>query len=189
MVVVAYVAILYGMGVSTAQARKCRSTVSGKSSRADTMVKIYQDLQKKSADDAKLPRTNIAGLRAGKIPEGLQKGQREFLQSLDEDAKVTPEYRKYRRELITDGEESARIRQEHNVLVFQQSEEYYAHLAAKYEPGPTATMDSVEPDPPARNEFPWALEKAARSSIIRLSSLSAPADGASLRRRRGCGVN
>ena len=149
MVVVAYVAILYGMGVSTARLGNAARLYLGKSSRADTMVKIYQDLQKKSADDAKLRRANIAGLRAGKIPEGLQKGQREFLQSLDEDAKVTPEYRKYRRELITDGEESARIRQEHNVLVFQQSEEYYAHLAAKYERARRQPWIPVEPDPPS----------------------------------------
>jgi len=148
MVIVAYVALLLGVSVSTyklgiAARRYLQKTVSSAG-----MVKGFKEQARICDADAKLKRENVAELRDGKIPVGLLQGQREFLQSLENDPKVTPDYRTYRRGLITDGEEGHRIRQEHNVVVLGKIAEHFERLAAKYEWYRCHPWLPVEPDPP-----------------------------------------
>ncbi len=148
MTVVAYVAILLGMGISTQKLGDDARLYLQKWATADSMGKVFREQKRQSEDDAKLRRANVAELRAGRIPEGLLPIQREFLRSLEEDPKVTAEHRTYRRDLITDGEEATRIRQEHNVEFLGRLEDYHEQLAAKYGRARLRPWLPVEADPP-----------------------------------------
>jgi hypothetical protein len=92
-----------------------------------------------------------AELQAGRIPEGLLQIQRAFLQSLEDNAKATPDYRTYRRGIITEGEEQNRIRMENNVVVLRRIAEHFERLAAKYEWFQWHPWLPIEPDPPVPN--------------------------------------
>ena len=110
MVIVAYVALLLGVSVSTARIGIAAQRYLQEKINSAEMVKIYREEARKCDADAKLKRKNVTELQAGRIPEGLHQTQRAFLQSLEDDAKATPDYRTYRRGLITEGEEQNRIR-------------------------------------------------------------------------------
>ena len=148
MMVVAYVAVLLGLSVQLVPLGARAGQYLQKSVSADSMAKVYRVLLRRSADEASQKRQAVEQLRAGKIPESLLPGQRDFLRSLDVDPKITPEYREYRRGLITDGAEQTRIRQERNAIVFQGLVDYHEQLAAKYEKARRRPWLPVEPDPP-----------------------------------------
>lgn len=148
MVVVAYVAFLFGMGAWAGKLSRPARQYHQKWATADSLSKTYRELGQKAEDDAALRRSNVGGLHAGKIPEGLLLGQRDFLRSLEEDSKVTPDHRKLRRDLITDGEEKSMIRQEQNADLFGRLAAYHDGLAAKYDRARWRPWLPVEPDPP-----------------------------------------
>jgi hypothetical protein len=148
MVVVAYVALLFGTGLPAERLGNTARKYFQNWATADSMAKIYRQLGQKSESNAKLRSANVAELHAGKIPEGLHPGQKDFLRSLDLDPKVTPEFREYRRRLITEGEEQTRTREEHNVAIFRGLVEYHDQLAAKYDRARWRPWLPVEPDPP-----------------------------------------
>jgi hypothetical protein len=148
MVLVAYVALLLGMWVSTerlgSQARdyylKCMS--------ARGLAKFFQIQGEKAEEQARLKRESIEVLRSGKIPDNLNPGQKELLRSLDADSTLTPKYREYRRGFITHGEELMRNMTERNIVVYRGLVEYNEQLAAKYERARWRPWLPVEPDPP-----------------------------------------
>ena len=119
MVIVAYVALLLGVSVSTSRIGTAARRYLQKKMNSAEMAKVYWEQTRKCDADAKLKRKNVTELKAGKIPVGLLQIQRVFLQSLEDDPKVTPDYRIYRRGLITESEEQHRIRQENNVIVLE----------------------------------------------------------------------
>ena len=48
---------------------------------------------------------NAKRLREGTIPADIMQGQKDFLKSLDADEKVKPDYRRYRYNVMADGQE------------------------------------------------------------------------------------
>ena len=148
MAIVAYVALLLGGCVSTSRMGIAAGRYLQKTINSAEMAKIYRDQVRACDADAKLMRENVTELRAGRIPVGLHPLQREFLQSLEDDPKVMPDYRTYRRGLIMEGEERHRIRQEHNVVYLGRIAEHYERLAAKYKWFRWHPLLPVEPDPP-----------------------------------------
>ena len=151
MVIIAHVALLLGVGVSTAGIGVAAQRYLQKTVTSAEMAKIYREEARKCDADAKLKRKNVTELQAGRIPEGLLQIQRAFLQSLEDDPKATPDYRTYRRGLITEGEEQSRIRMENNVVVLRRIAEHFERLAAKYEWFQWHPWLPVEPDPPVPN--------------------------------------
>ncbi len=85
---------------------------------------------------------------------GLFPAQRLFLRSLERDAKATPAYRQFRRDLIMDGEEKHEARQARNAASLQSIGEYYENLAAKYNWARLRPWLPVEPDPPVPTSYP-----------------------------------
>jgi hypothetical protein len=148
MVVVAYVALLFGMGVSTQRLGNSARLYYQKYVTADSMAHLFREQGKKSEAEASQKRDAVDQLRAGKNPDSLHPIQKDFLRSLELDPKVTPEYRKYRRGLITDGEERTGTMQERNAVVYRGLVEYNEQLAAKYNRARWRPWLPVEPDPP-----------------------------------------
>ena len=151
MLIVAYLALLLGVGVSTAGIGVAARRYLQERINSAEMVKIYREEARKCDADAKLKRKNVTELQAGRIPKGLHQIQRAVLQSLEDDAKATPDYRTYRRGLITEGEEQNRIRMENNVVVLRRIAEHFERLAAKYEWFQWHPWLPIEPDPPVPN--------------------------------------
>jgi hypothetical protein len=154
MVVVAYLALLFVGGISSHRLSMITLQYHLKANSSANLSNIYRELGLQSEADAKLRRENVAGLRAGEIPVGLMPTQLEFLRSLEGDAKVTPPYRQYRRDLITDGEEKHETRQEHNAAYLLRLGEYFENLAAKYDQARLRPWLPVEPDPPVPISYP-----------------------------------
>jgi hypothetical protein len=151
MVIIAYVALLLGVGVSTFRIGAAAQRYLQKTVTSAEMVRVYREEARKCDADAKLKRKNVTELQAGRIPEGLHQTQRAFLQSLEDNAKATPDYRTYRRGIITEGEEQNRVRMENNVVVLSRVAEHFERLAAKYEWFQWHPWLPVEPDPPVPN--------------------------------------
>ncbi|MGO9922805.1 MAG: hypothetical protein ACLQIB_49925 [Isosphaeraceae bacterium] len=151
MVIVAYVALLLGVSVSTARIGFAAQRYLQETINCAERVKIYREEARKCDAEAKLKRKNVTELQAGRIPEGLHQIQRAFLQSLEDNAKATPDYRTYRRGIITEGEEQNRIRMENNVVVLRRIAEHFERLAAKYEWFQWHPWLPIEPDPPVPN--------------------------------------
>ncbi|MGO9471126.1 MAG: hypothetical protein ACLQIB_28615 [Isosphaeraceae bacterium] len=70
------------------------------------------------------------------------------MKSLDTDEKVKPEYRKYRYNLIADGQETYGRNLEESLQFTKVLIDYYSKLAAKYEKAREEPWLPVEPDPP-----------------------------------------
>jgi hypothetical protein len=151
MVVVAYLAFLFSAVVSSHRLSIGAMRYSQKAIASAGMAKVFRDFRLKPEADAKLKRENVAQLQAGKIPEGLHPGQVDFLRSLDLDPKVTPEFRKYRRGLIQEGEEQAGVRQKQAMAFLRRLVDYHEQLATKYDRARWRPWLPVEPDPPMPN--------------------------------------
>ena len=105
MLVVAYIGVLCGLGVATHRVGQSARQFNKKYVKSSQLVTAYRPLGEKLARDAIKQRDVSAQLRAGKNPTTLISGQREFLQSLDTNPQVTPEFRAERRGLILAGAE------------------------------------------------------------------------------------
>ncbi len=151
MVIVAYVALLLGVSVSTFRIGTAAQRYLQKSINSADMAKVFREQSRKCDADARLKRKNVTELQAGKIPEGLFQIQREFLKSLEDDPKVTPDYRNDRRGRIMEGEEQDRIRHEKNVVNLGRIADHFERLAAKYEWFQWHPWLPIEPDPPVPN--------------------------------------
>ena len=97
---------------------------------------------------------NAEELREGNIAAELQPGQKAFLKSLDTDPKVKPEDRKYRYQVMADGEKSYGRDREKSAQDVTAKIDYYQKLAAKYDEARHKPWRPVEPDPPIPNLYP-----------------------------------
>jgi hypothetical protein len=91
---------------------------------------------------------NAARLREGAIPTDIMQSQQAFLKSLDADETVKPEYRKYRYNVMAEGEEYLGRQAETAVQSLTAKVDYFSQLAAKYEKAKQEPWLPVEPDPP-----------------------------------------
>ncbi len=146
--VVAYVALLFGMGVLSDRVGWRARQYYQKYVNSESIAKVYRDQGHKSEVEVIKRRRNLEQFREGKIPDGLLPMQIEFLRNLETDPKATPEYRKYRRGLIEAGERLQLMPQESNVVIFGKFTDYYQKLADKYDRARWHPWLPVEPDPP-----------------------------------------
>jgi hypothetical protein len=149
MAIIAYLAFLMSVGVTSRRWDHSARAAYLAFARSDGLVTIFREQGVKSAEVVAQKRATIEGLRSGKIPDGLQPIQREFLRGLDLDPKLTPVYRKERRDLIQAGEERIKAMMERNVVVYRELTAYHEQLAAKYDQARWHPWLPVEPDPPA----------------------------------------
>jgi len=61
---------------------------------------------------------------------------------------VTPEYRKYRYDLIVDAEQRQGRQAGANTAIFARLVDYYSKIAAKYKHARNRPWEAVEPNPP-----------------------------------------
>jgi hypothetical protein len=146
MILVAYVALLFGAGVSTAPIGDAARRYSQKYQTSLDLMAQFRELAKKAEAESGQLLSTAAELRSGRIPDGLHPSQKEFLKSLDRTA--TPEYREERYGLIADGDEQRRRGLEHAVEVLRRLIAHYEELAAKYDRARRRPWLPVEPDPP-----------------------------------------
>jgi hypothetical protein len=148
MVVVAYFALLFGLGVVTGRIGGMAQRYHQQYVNATQMVSVFGGILSKEQAKAPVRLRNAELLRDGAIPADIMKGQKDFLKSLDLDQKVKPDYRKYRYGLIADGEERLGRMAEANVKEFTTLIDYYAKLAVKYKKAQQEPWLPVEADPP-----------------------------------------
>ncbi len=140
MVLVAYVALLFGMGVRRNAWATRLASITRNACRPDRSPRSYEPLARTSEAEASRKRESVKQLLSGKIPDSLLPVQQDFLRSLDADSTITPKYREYRRGLITQGEELMRNQQERSAVFFRNLVEYHQKLADKYEKAAMATV-------------------------------------------------
>ncbi len=141
-------AFLFGVGTWTARLGGASRQYHQKNSNSRTLAEVFGEQAWKSESDVKLRRRNLEEFREGKVPDGLLPAQKDFLRDLDQDPKATPEYRKYRRKLIEDGEKLQLAPQEGNAVLFRKFAEHHGKLARKYDRARWHPWLPVEPDPP-----------------------------------------
>jgi hypothetical protein len=148
MVLIAYVALLLGAVVSTKHLGARSRYSFQKALQSADRARLYAMLGRWAGEDARLRRQNVAEFQAGRIPARLLPIQREFLRSLEEDPKVTSDYRNLRRNLILDSEKETLARQEKNAAYFHKLETYHDALQVKHEHLRWHPWLPIKPDPP-----------------------------------------
>jgi hypothetical protein len=148
MVLVAYLAFVLGMVVVSGRLSGIAVARWSKSVSSAGLVPVFRDRAALCASDARLRLANVAELRAGKIPEGLFQSQANFLRSLENNPKITPQNREYRRGLIVDSQVEQAARQQQTSDLFRRMAEYHEQLARKYDQARLRPWIPVEPDPP-----------------------------------------
>ena len=108
------------------------------------MAALFGNFARKFAREAPMCRNNASELRAGRIPDGIEGGQKTFLKSLDRSA--TPEYRTYRFGLIADGEDRSGQLAESNVAEFGKLTTLRP-ARPEVHPGRTAAVGTGRPRP------------------------------------------
>ena len=146
MAFIAYIAVLLGMGITTARVGDTARDYDQKSSRFDTMARVFDGIEKRCRIAAKERKESARLLRDGKISGSLQPGQIAFLKSLDEKTDLT--YRKVRFDLIAGSEENGGLLDEQNAKTYGPLVKHNAMLAAKYRKAQWRPWLPVEPDPP-----------------------------------------
>jgi hypothetical protein len=145
MIVVAYVALLFGLGTQATRYSRLASLYQVKAANARALVDVFQlQAEKMSADLRRAE--NARELRAGRIPDGLLSAQKEFLKGLE--GATTEAYKRYRYGLIADGEERQARLATWNLTRYRRLVAYYARLTAKYTRAARKPWEPVAPDPP-----------------------------------------
>lgn len=145
MILTAYLAVWLALVVRTSGISGAARTYLIKSQSAREMTSVFQKILDESIAEAKRSR-NADELRAGRIPDGLDASQKDFLKSLDRNA--TEEYKKYRYGLIADGEQRRAETGAQNVKEFTRIVDYEKALAEKYAKAAQEPWLAVAPDPP-----------------------------------------
>ena len=146
MVWVAYVALLFGLGVSTQRIGASARVYSGKFVTASQLAEVYRTQAEKSERDSKTRLSAAATLCDGGIPDSLTPGQKAFLRELDKSD--DPEYRRVRRGLIAETEDSLGRQQERTAEVLRTLARHQQALADKYDRARRRPWLPVTPDPP-----------------------------------------
>lgn len=144
MVVVAYFALLFGLGTAIGRYSITARIHHAKALNARTMATLFETQAARSVDALKRA-DNAKELRAGRIPDGILPEQKAFLKSLDT---ASEETRRYRYELIADGEDLQARLASQNVQTYSKLVDYYRWLAVKYDQAERRPWVPVPPDPP-----------------------------------------
>jgi hypothetical protein len=146
MIVVAYLALLFGVGAEGRRLGGAAERYHQQYLSAVSQADLFRGFAEKAAKDAPMRRGNAKELRAGRIPLGILTAQKTFLQSLDKTKDA--DYRKYRYGLIADGEDLQGQSAESNVIAYTQLARYFDQLARKCAQAERQPWKPVPPDPP-----------------------------------------
>jgi hypothetical protein len=146
MLLVAYIAVLCALGVLTAPVGRNAAVYHGKEISSQSMADLFGGIARKAEAEGPIRLRNAEELRAGRIPDAIMQAQKDFLRSLDKTA--TPEYRKYRYELIAAGEERLGKLDGQNAVIMRGLTQYHQQLSAKYRAAARRPWIPVAPDPP-----------------------------------------
>lgn len=145
MILTAYLALWLGLVVQTRQLTSAAKSSWNNYLNARHTGAVFQKLLDQEVATAKRA-GNAEALRAGRIPDGLDRQQIAFLKSLDGTA--TEDYKKQRYALIADGEQRQADTARSNVDVFGRVVAHYKAMEAKYAAAAERPWLPVEPDPP-----------------------------------------
>jgi hypothetical protein len=149
MLLVAYIALLFGLGVETGRLATAARRYHQQYVTANQTANWLGDASRLCQAQAQARYRNAKALRRGAIPPSIPQHQQDFLQWLDTDEKATPERRKEHYDSIAAYEESQGHLAETNARQYATSFEYSSKLAAKYEKAERNPWAAVEPDPPS----------------------------------------
>jgi hypothetical protein len=145
MIMVAYAAILFGLGSQVSRYSQLANQYLAKAMNARQMIVVFQGELDKSRADVKRA-DNAKALRARRIPDGLLPSQKDFLKGLE--GKNPEEFIRYRYGLIADGEDRAALSARQNVDTYNKLVDHYKKLVEKYLKAVQKPWLPVEPDPP-----------------------------------------
>jgi hypothetical protein len=145
MLLVAYFGWLCGIGTLSLRLVPLSEAYRNKALRSESFAANYNVFLAKFEPKVKARRESYETLKGGKIPGGLEQGQKDFLRSLDRSA--TPEYRSFRYGLITEGEKWQWQLADWNVRNLRGLIDYHRNLALKYRKGMRRPWLPVSPDP------------------------------------------
>lgn len=145
MILTAYLALLFGLGMRVSRVSNAVNLSLVRSQNAVQTADLFRKILDQNL--ANVGRSaNAEALRAGRIPEGLDPSQAEFLKSLD--ATATEDFKKLRYGAIADGEQRQADLAVKNVDVFRRLVAYQEQLAEKYAKAAKEPWLPVAPDPP-----------------------------------------
>ncbi len=104
LLLIAYLSLVCGVGVVAARIGVPAHRYFQQHLQASGIADVLRTQLPKSQAQVVIRFRRASQLRKGTIPAEITQGQKDFLKSLDADEKVKPEYRKYRFDLIADGE-------------------------------------------------------------------------------------
>lgn len=145
MILTAYLAFWLGLVVQTRQLASAAKTSWNQHLNARDTGAVFQNLLDQQVQQAGRAK-NAEALRAGRIPDGLDRQQIAFLKSLD--GKATEDYKKQRYALIANEEQRQADIGKSNVDVYGRIVDHYKAMAAKYAVAAERPWLPVEPDPP-----------------------------------------
>lgn len=145
MFMVAYVAILCGLGVQVGRYSSLAAIYHAKALSAGSTAETFRELAEKN-QDTMMRADNAKQLREGRIPEGITPAQKTFLKSLDGTA--SDQYKQYRYKLIADSEDQQAKLASQNAIEFTRLVDHHTQLAKKYREAERHPWAPVAPDPP-----------------------------------------
>ena len=148
LLLIAYLSLLSGLGVVAARIGLPAHRYFQQHLQASGIADVLNTQLPKSQAQVVVRFRNARLLREGTIPADIMQGQKDFLKSLDADEHVKPDYRKYRFDLIADGEEHLGRQAEVAVQSLTVNIDYFSKLAAKYRQAMREPWLPVEPDGP-----------------------------------------
>ncbi len=146
MILVAYLAIVFGLGTETGKLGGSAKQYHNKYLNAVQMLEVFGPIAEKSRQDAPVKLRNAQFLRAGEIPAELDPKVISFLESFQKTA--TPAEKKARFDSIASGQEQQGRIAESNIAEYSKLMDYHTKLKEKYAKAERQPWLPVEPDPP-----------------------------------------
>jgi hypothetical protein len=145
MILVAYVAVLCGVGTLASRYSRLAAQYRAKALYASTVVDVFEGLLTTAQADVKRSE-DAKELRTGRIPDGIEPGQKAFLTGLD--GKSAEQYKEYRYGLFADGEDLQPKLSADIVSDVTRRIEICRRIIEKFTKDEQQPWVAVEPDPP-----------------------------------------
>jgi hypothetical protein len=146
MILVAYLAIVFGLGTETGKLGGSAKQYHNKYNNAVQMLDVFGPIAEKSRHDAPVQLRNAQLLRAGEIPRELDPKVSSFLESFQKTA--TADEKQARFDIIATGQEQQGHIAESNIAEYSKLIDYHTKLKEKYAKAERHPWRPVEPDPP-----------------------------------------
>jgi hypothetical protein len=146
MLLVAYVAVVLALGVLTYPQSRRASIYHGRYTYSLSLAQSFRKTAIESEAAGSLRQQNAEQLRAGKIPEKLERAEKDFIQSIDQTP--DPEVRRQLFFVTAEGEEQLAALHRRSLATISRLVEYHETIARKYRAAAARPLMRVEPDPP-----------------------------------------